>query len=297
MTASRLLPLLTFVAFIAAFLPSAEARLLGKRGWGSNVTKTERSEKSQPARKGFFDRRKAKAAKTAAKPKPAKPAPQVAATKPVKRTAKPAPTSRPAPTRVATRTAKPAPSVSRVAKSTKKPERKRLLARIFAPDPTLAAAARPTNQRALSRVEPPKKKKTLPPGAPNANQSAPKINHGLIAKSSKSQASVTVNIGRQRAYVYIGGQVAVDTPISTARPGKRTPRGTFRVGERVAQGKISTIYHVSMPYWMRLGSSMYGMHAGYLPGYPASAGCIRMPYSAAQAVYKSTGHGTRVKIY
>lgn len=296
MTASRLLPLLTFAAFIAASLPDADARLFGKRGWGSNVTKTERSEQSQPARKGFFDRRNAKAsARTAAKPKPAPR--QVAAIKPAKRTVKPAATSRPAPTRVATRTTKPAPSVSRVAKSTKKPERTRLLARIFAPDPTLAAAARPTNQRALSRVEPPKKKKTLPPGAPNANQSAPKINHGLIAKSSKSQASVTVNIARQRAYVYIGGQVAIDTPISTARPGKRTPRGTFRVGERVAQGKISTIYHVSMPYWMRLGSSMYGMHAGYLPGYPASAGCIRMPYSAAQAVYKATGHGTRVKIY
>ena len=67
-----------------------------------------------------------------------------------------------------------------------------------------------------------------------------------------------------------------------------------RRGLRV--GFISTIYDVSMPYWMRLGSSPYGMHAGYLPGYPASAGCIRMPYAAAQAIYKATSYSTRVQI-
>ena len=107
---------------------------------------------------------------------------------------------------------------------------------------------------------------------------------------------MVVNIAKQRAYLYVDGKVAVDTPVSTARRGKYTPRGNFSVGERVARGKISNIYNVSMPYWMRLGSSPYGMHAGYLPGYPASAGCVRMPFPAAQAIFQATGPGTRVTI-
>ena len=67
--------------------------------------------------------------------------------------------------------------------------------------------------------------------------------------------------------------------------------------DRVRSGKISTIYHVSMPYWMRLSSTSYGVHAGYLPGYPASAGCIRLPSSAARMIYDNTRSGTRVNIY
>ena len=70
-----------------------------------------------------------------------------------------------------------------------------------------------------------------------------------------------------------------------------------RVTERVRSGKISTIYGVGMPYWMRLSGSVYGVHAGYLPGYPASAGCIRLPRDAAQLIYDNTKYGTQVSIY
>ena len=52
-----------------------------------------------------------------------------------------------------------------------------------------------------------------------------------------------------------------------------------------------------MPYWMRLSGSVYGVHAGYLPGYPASAGCVRLPREAAQLIYDNTKHGTSVTIY
>jgi lipoprotein-anchoring transpeptidase ErfK/SrfK len=172
-----------------------------------------------------------------------------------------------------------------------KPDKKRragLLARIF--NPELRRDRREGNVAVSRRAN------MQPNPAPNPVQAPPKYNHALISQAKSRGSKVVVNISAQRAYVYVAGEVAVDTPVSTARSGKRTPRGSFGVGEKVRQGKISTIYHVAMPYWMRLGSSAYGMHAGYLPGYPASAGCIRMPNEAAQKVYDCVSHGTRVQI-
>ena len=94
----------------------------------------------------------------------------------------------------------------------------------------------------------------------------------------------------------VGGQLAVDTPISTARAGKHTPRGTFKITQRVRTGKTSTIYGCSLPYWMRLDQSAIGMHVGELPGYPASAGCIRLPHDVAPLIFNATKSGTTVRV-
>ncbi len=124
-----------------------------------------------------------------------------------------------------------------------------------------------------------------------------RVRHMVLASSSKSSTRVVIDIGKQKAYLLSNGKVAITTPVSTARRGKRTPRGTFRMSQRIRTGKISTIYGVEMPYWMRLSGTAYGVHAGYLPGYPASAGCIRLPASAAQLIYDHTKGGTRVSIH
>jgi lipoprotein-anchoring transpeptidase ErfK/SrfK len=165
-----------------------------------------------------------------------------------------------------------------------------LLARIFRADPDRRGRGLSANVAAV------RQNKYQASPQPNPVQAPPSYNHTLISQAKSKGSSVVVNIAQQRAYVYVDGQVAIDSPVSTARAGKQTPRGSFGVGEKVRQGKISTIYHVDMPYWMRLGSSPYGMHAGYLPGYPASAGCIRLPYEAAAKIYDCVGYGTRVKI-
>ncbi len=60
--------------------------------------------------------------------------------------------------------------------------------------------------------------------------------------------------------------------------------------------KSSTIYHVSMPFYMRLSGEPFGTHAGYLPGYPASHGCIRMPKNKAALFFKNVIGGTLVLI-
>jgi len=124
------------------------------------------------------------------------------------------------------------------------------------------------------------------------------IDHKLLKAAANSGASrqIIVDVSRQRAYLLIGDRVAIDTPVSTARSGKHTPRGTFKITQRVRSGKTSTIYGCSLPYWMRLDSSAIGMHIGDLPGYPASAGCIRLPFSVAPFVFDSTASGTTVRV-
>lgn len=130
------------------------------------------------------------------------------------------------------------------------------------------------------------------PGVPS-----PAVNDRVLNQSNTKNTRVVIDVADQKGYLLVNDQVALESPVSTARPGKHTPRGTFHIGQRVRTGKISTIYNVEMPFWMRLNQSMYGLHAGYLPGYPASAGCVRFPYSAAQMIYDNTSHGTRVNIY
>lgn len=127
--------------------------------------------------------------------------------------------------------------------------------------------------------------------------SGAKVNPFVLSQSTGGNTRVVIDIAAQRGYLLVNGRVAVDTPVSTARPGKYTPRGSFTMSEKVRTGKYSTIYGVEMPYWMRLSGTVFGVHAGVLPGYPASAGCVRLPASAAQVIYDNTSYGTRVNIY
>lgn len=129
------------------------------------------------------------------------------------------------------------------------------------------------------------------------HRSGARVNPMVLSQSTRGNTRVVIDIADQRGYLLVDGRVAVDTPVSTARPGKWTPRGSFSVTQKVRTGKVSTIYGVEMPYWMRLSGSAYGMHAGHLPGYPASAGCIRMPAESARVIFDNTTYGTRVNVY
>ncbi|MCB1207279.1 MAG: L,D-transpeptidase family protein [Verrucomicrobiae bacterium] len=120
--------------------------------------------------------------------------------------------------------------------------------------------------------------------------------HLLDAGKSGGEKRIVVDISKQRAYLLIDGQIAIDTAVSTARSGKYTPRGEFKITERVKTGKTSTIYGCSLPFWQRLDDSPVGMHVGDLPGYPASAGCIRLPYSVAPVIFENTASGVTVEV-
>tara|TARA_B110000305_G_scaffold141015_1_gene157155 strand:+ start:121 stop:885 length:765 start_codon:yes stop_codon:yes gene_type:complete len=122
------------------------------------------------------------------------------------------------------------------------------------------------------------------------------INQELLDGEKEAERKVIIDIERQRAYLVVKGLVAIDSAVSTARRGKYTQRGTYIVTEKIKSGKVSTLYHVYMPNWMRLGNSAVGMHTGDLPGYPASAGCIRLPQSVAPVIYANISRGVKVEV-
>lgn len=135
--------------------------------------------------------------------------------------------------------------------------------------------------------------------------------------------SIKISLGEQRAYFYKGGMLVGVSQLSTGREGRNTPYGHFSVMQK-DRNHASNLYGdyvdsagnvvvpnvdvkkdpkppgthfkgASMPYYMQIAPG-FGLHAGYLPGYPASHGCIRMPEFMAEDFFKSVSIGTPVTI-
>ena len=134
--------------------------------------------------------------------------------------------------------------------------------------------------------------------------------------------SIKIRLSEQRAYFYKSGLLVGVSQLSTGREGLITPTGSFSIiqkdinhvstkyGDFVDEGGNVVKPNVAvsdpkppgthfkgapMPYFMRIVDGV-GMHAGYLPGYPASHGCIRMPEFMAENFFKSVSGGTPVTI-
>lgn len=135
--------------------------------------------------------------------------------------------------------------------------------------------------------------------------------------------NIVVNLTTQSATFFKNGTEVGRSPISSGREGYTTPTGNFSIidknknhvsslyGDYVdANGDVvvanvasnrdaqppGTIFRgAPMPYFMRIHGGV-GMHAGYLPGYPASHGCIRMPRGAAQRFFENAPVGTPVNV-
>jgi len=107
--------------------------------------------------------------------------------------------------------------------------------------------------------------------------------------------SIVVSIKSQRLYAHRNGiKVAVST-VSTGKKGHETPTGVFTVLEK-DKDHVSNIYDAEMPFMNRLTWSGIALHAGQLPGYPASHGCVRLPFKFAELLYGITKVGTPVVI-
>lgn len=105
---------------------------------------------------------------------------------------------------------------------------------------------------------------------------------------------VLVSLPEQRAYVYQGGRLIAVSTCSTGRDGHRTPTGVFAVLQKDKDHVSSTYKGAQMPYMERLTWSGIALHAGNLPGYPASHGCIRLPYDFSQLLFGVTHLGVAV---
>ncbi|PWT78798.1 MAG: hypothetical protein C5B58_14780, partial [Acidobacteria bacterium] len=93
---------------------------------------------------------------------------------------------------------------------------------------------------------------------------------------SPDQLRVEISLALQRVALFKNGVPVYRTQCSTGRQGYSTRRGDFVITNKERNHR-STIYHVEMPYFMRLSCFDFGMHAGIVPNYPASHGCIRLP--------------------
>lgn len=108
--------------------------------------------------------------------------------------------------------------------------------------------------------------------------------------------AVVVSLPEQRVHVYRNGiRIAVST-CSTGKPGHETPTGVFVVLQKDKHHRSSTYDDAPMPNMNRLTWSGIALHAGNLPGYPASHGCVRLPTSFSERLFDITHLGTPVII-
>ena len=107
---------------------------------------------------------------------------------------------------------------------------------------------------------------------------------------------LVIHLGSQRALLYRNGQVIAASTVSTGGKGRETPTGVFTILQKEVVHRSRTYDDAPMPYMQRLTWKGVALHAGRLPGYRASHGCIRLPHGFAKKLYAVTKLGTPVMI-
>jgi hypothetical protein len=113
---------------------------------------------------------------------------------------------------------------------------------------------------------------------------------------AKGPLQIIVSIGDQRISVYDDGALVARSSVSTGVPDHPTPRGVFSVISKHRWHRSNLYSDAPMPYMQRITWSGIALHAGVLPGYPASHGCIRLKNDFAVRLWQLTRRGTRVII-
>lgn len=149
-------------------------------------------------------------------------------------------------------------------------------------------------------------------------------NKDLLSAANPDKASVQISLAEQRGLLLLDGSIAMDFPVATGKKSHPTPTGEFTIRGKVKDyssnlyGKIvdatgtvvvenadsrtdvpaegTTFEGARMPYWMRLTDTGVGMHVGYVPGRPASHGCIRLKRDVAVELFELLKVGTPVVI-
>jgi lipoprotein-anchoring transpeptidase ErfK/SrfK len=107
---------------------------------------------------------------------------------------------------------------------------------------------------------------------------------------------VVVSLTEQRAYVYRNGVRIGVTTVSSGKRGHQTPTGVFTVLQKDADHRSSKYNNAPMPYTERLTWSGVALHAGGLPGYPSSHGCIHLPSEFAKRLFAVSPMGMTVVV-
>lgn len=146
----------------------------------------------------------------------------------------------------------------------------------------------------------------------------------LLAQAAPKNSAVEIALREQRGILLVDGAVAMDFPVATGRASHPTPRGSYKILDkkkdyssnlygRIVSATGETLVSDAdtredavpvggsfvgsrMPYWMRITPTGLGMHVGYVPGRPASHGCIRLKQSAAVELFGILAPGTPVTV-
>ena len=149
-------------------------------------------------------------------------------------------------------------------------------------------------------------------------------NESLLAMATPNNASVEISLSEQRGLLLVDGAIAMDFPVATGKQSHPSPTGDFKILGKEKEyssnlyGKIvdsagevlnanadartdvppegAQFVGAKMPYWMRITDTGVGMHIGYVPGHPASHGCIRLQQDVAVRLFQMLKVGTPVKI-
>lgn len=108
--------------------------------------------------------------------------------------------------------------------------------------------------------------------------------------------TVIISLKTQRAYAYRNGVPIGVSTVSTGKPGKETPTGVFTILQKAVEHRSNKYSNAPMPFMQRLTWDGIAMHAGALPGYPASHGCVRLPARFAELLFGVTSLGLTVVI-
>lgn len=181
------------------------------------------------------------------------------------------------------------------------------------------AAAQPAPSAAPPRKEQKKASQLI------SKQAPPKVSTRVLERATPDNITIHVSLDKQRAYLKVGDEIAIDTPVSTGKRAGMTPPGSYTILEKDADHRSSiygefvnrksgsvvrsgvstkidsapsgTMYRgAPMRWFMRLSWQGVGMHTGILPGYPASHGCVRLPDEIARMFYDRVKLGTVVTI-
>ncbi|MEC3948719.1 L,D-transpeptidase family protein [Sphingobium sp. HWE2-09] len=107
---------------------------------------------------------------------------------------------------------------------------------------------------------------------------------------------MVISIEKQMIHVYSGDQLIGLASVSTGMKGHRTPTGDYPILQKRQWHRSNLYSNAPMPYMQRLTWDGIALHAGHNPGYPASHGCIRLPYAFARQLFALTKMGTMVEV-
>ena len=170
-----------------------------------------------------------------------------------------------------------------------------LLAQTALPAPDVVQSGETTPQQTVPQIinEPVLTQEPAPvpqPTPKKAKMDSLKPGHFVWEKrdSYEGQLKIVTVLDLQRIYVFLDSKLIGFSTISAGKKGKETPTGIFSILQKNIDHKSNLYSNAPMPYMQRLTWDGIALHGGYIPGYPASHGCIRLPLAFAKALFGIT---------